>query len=104
MDTMNQDTILLIIICILVIFYFCYVQKETLDNVSLENELIIDQIYNYIKSNPNGDFVEYANFLIGIKNTNLHIIDTEVFALFKGSNKRNKFTKDDIVTEMKLNE
>lgn len=96
---MNNTSIL--ILCAIAFYLYFYVYtKETMTNVSTRDQNVIDQLFTFIT--PETTFADYINFLTSIQNTNLHIIDDEVFATFKSLKKRNMFTKNDIVTEMKL--
>lgn len=99
---MNATTIFILFAIILIIFYFLTAKKESMTNVSEKDQMIVDKIFNYITNNPTGKFYDYIKFLNEIKNTNLHIIDNEVFSGFKSLKKRNLLTKNDIITDMKL--
>jgi ABC-type dipeptide/oligopeptide/nickel transport system permease component len=94
------NTHLLILIAI-VFAYFFFFKKDTFQNVSPEINQQIDQIYDYIMNND-PKYTNYLDFLISIHNTNLELINAEVFSLFKGAKKRNMFTKEMILEEMKL--
>lgn len=93
------------IIIIIIILYYCFVYSN---NESMTNELpdiqqqFIDSLYNYINNNDNINFIDYINFLTSLKNTNLNIIDNDVFTEFKILKKRKLFSKQDIITQMKL--
>jgi hypothetical protein len=90
---------------IFIVIYFVVVRKrEQLTNIPNEVQSHVDSIYNLIKDYPDVTFNEYLDYLINIKNTNLHIIDSEVFSLFKALHKKGKFSKQDIIDEMKINE
>lgn len=89
-----------IAIALLLAYLFLF-KKDKFENVSPEINTQIDQIYNYIMSND-AKYTDYLDFLIEIGNTNLEIINAEVFALFKGAKKRNTFTKEMILEEMKI--
>jgi hypothetical protein len=91
----------IIIIVILLFSYFLFFKKESYENVSPEINTQIDQIYDYIMNND-PTYIDYLNFLINIHNTNILLVNSEVFALFKGAKKRNTFTKEMIIEEMKL--
>jgi hypothetical protein len=95
-------TVAFIILAVLVIFYFLFLKTEGMSNVSPETQLHVDQIYTYIMNNPDLTFSDYINFLTSIKNTNLEIIDNEIFVSFKLLHKRNMLSKDDILSSMKL--
>jgi hypothetical protein len=75
---------------------------EAMTNVEPEQQQIIDKIYDYIINDPDITFVDYINFLSSVKNTNLNIIDNEVFVTFKLLQKKKMFSKDDIISAMKL--
>ena len=97
---MNNTTIF--ILCAVAIYFYFFVYKtESMTNVSPQDQNVIDKLFDFIT--PETTFSDYVNFLSSIKNTNLHIIDNEVFATFKSLKKRKMFTKQDIITEMKLN-
>jgi hypothetical protein len=98
---MHDNTILIIIALVAVYFFFFY-KKETMTNISSEQQKIVDQIYNSIVNNPDITFVDYINLLSSLKNTNLNIIDNEVFVTFKLLQKKKMFSKDDIISAMKL--
>lgn len=98
---MNNNQIIFIIFICVISFYFMFYKSENLTNVSSEQS-VIEQIFMYINNNPTGEFIDYINFLSSIKNTNLHIIDNEVFVTFKLLKKKNMFTTDDIKSAMKL--
>lgn len=75
---------------------------EKMTNITDEEQKQINKVYNYVVNNPNSSFADYINYLTSIKNTNLHIIDNEVFVTFKLLQKKNMFSKADIVSAMKL--
>jgi hypothetical protein len=76
--------------------------KEKITNVDNDkNTVIAKQVYRYFIDKNNMDFVDYINFLTAIKNTNLNIIDLEVFYEFKLLKKNNKLTLDSILNAMK---
>lgn len=85
----------------LVLAYFFLFKKDKFENVSPEINTQIDQIYDYIMNND-PKYTDYLDFLIEIHNTNLELINAEVFSLFKGAKKRNTFTKEMILEEMKI--
>lgn len=99
---MDKQIIFIIIICIIA-FYFIFYKTENMTNVTSEQQTIIENIFTYINNNPSAEFVDYINFLTSIKNTNLNIIDNEVFVTFKLLKKKNMFSIDDIKVAMKLN-
>ena len=76
--------------------------KEKITNVDNDkNTVTAKQVYRYFIDKNNMDFVDYINFLTAIKNTNLNIIDLEVFYEFKLLKKNNKLTLDSILNAMK---
>lgn len=94
------------IILLCVFIYFVYVsslKKETFDSVlsqkDSENAKLILEFFK--KSKQNIDFVDYVNFLLSIKNTNLKIINQDTFHEFKVLNKINRLSLKDIETMMK---
>lgn len=97
-----NNTIIFVVFAIVIYLYFFMYKKESMTNVSIEQQNIIDKLYDFINNHPNAKFSDYINFLSSIKNTNLHIIDNEVFVTFKSLKKRNSFKKQDIIDEMKL--
>ena len=99
---MDNRISFILIIGVVVSFYFMFYKSEKLTNVSSEDQSIIEKIFMYINNNPESEFVDYINFLTSIKNTNLDIIDNEVFVTFKVLKKKNMFTMDDIKVVMKL--
>lgn len=98
---MDNHIIFIIIVCILV-FYFMFYKSEYMTNVSSDQQSFIDKLYVYITDNPDITFSDYINFITSIKNTNLNIIDNEVYVTFKLLKKKNMFSKDDIKEAMKL--
>ena len=96
-----SNTHIFIIIAVAFILYLFIYKKDRFDNISDKTRNQIDEIYNYILNND-PSYTDYLNYLISIHNTNLHLIDSEVFALFKGSKKRGTFTKEMIIEEMKI--
>jgi hypothetical protein len=94
------NTHILIIIAVIFAYFFLF-KKDKFENASPEINNQIDQIYNYIMNND-PKYTDYLDFLIDIGNTNLELINAEVFALFKASKKRNTFTKELILEEMNL--
>jgi len=97
-----MDNIIIILIVIVTIYYFFFYNTENMTNIQPELNLMIDNIYNYIVNNQDATFADYINFLTSIKNTNLHIIDNEIFVTFKILQKKKMFSKDDIISAMKL--
>ena len=81
---------------IVLALYWYFTSTETLENTDSPE---VDLIFNYINS-TNGTFADYINYLTSIKNTNLNLIDTIVFATFLSRKKKGKFTKQDIIDEM----
>lgn len=101
---MDKTTILYLcigIIILYVLFFNVPHTKEKMTNVSEKDQIIIDSVFDYINAHE-GTFADYINFLTSIKNTNLNIIDSQVFATFNVLKKRNLLTKQDILSEMKL--
>lgn len=98
----NIIMITLAIVAITAAYYLFFYKIETMTNILPEQQAIVNLIYDYIITNPDGTFADYINFLISIKNTNLYIIDNEVFVTFKMLQKRKLFSKDDIISAMKL--
>lgn len=98
------DTKIILYLCfgviLLYVLFFRY-KNESMTNVSDKDNVIIDALFKYIT--PKTSFADYINFLTSIKNTNLHIIDNQVFSTFIALKKRNLLTKEDIISEMKLN-
>lgn len=102
---MEMNKILIYVLLGLVIGYALYEltkTKEKITNVDNDkNTVIAKQVYRYFVDKNNMDFVDYINFLTAIKNTNLNIIDLEVFYEFKLLKKNNKLTLDSILNAMK---
>lgn len=94
--------ILLIALIIIAIYYFYFYNKENLTNISSNDQEIINKIYDYFVLNKDTDFSAYLNYLKEIKNTNLQIIDREVYTTFKVLKKRNSLTKTEIAQMMEL--
>lgn len=91
-----------IIIIIAVIYIFWFYTNEHMTNVPDESKLVVDKVYDFIVARPEATFEEYINFLVSIDNTNLHLINNDVFAGFKALQKKGRFSKQDVVDEMKL--
>jgi hypothetical protein len=102
---MEMNKILIYVLLGLVVGYALYEltkTKEKITNVDNDkNTVIAKQVYRYFVDKNNMDFVDYINFLTAIKNTNLNIIDLEVFYEFKLLKKNNKLTLDSILNAMK---
>jgi hypothetical protein len=84
---------------ILYVFFFGY-KKESMTNISEENQKVVDALFDYIT--PETTFSDYIIFLTSIKNTNLNIIDNDVFSSLKALKKKDLLKKEDIISEMKL--
>jgi hypothetical protein len=79
-----------------------YKIKEKLSNTDRDkNTEVAKQVYKYFIDNNNIDFVDYINFLTSIKNTNLKIIDLEVFYELKSLKKKGKLILGSILNLMK---
>jgi hypothetical protein len=98
----NNTILIVVVVVVVVVYYLFFYKKETMTNVSSEQQQIIDQIYNSVVNNPDITFVDYIKLLKSLNNTNLDIINNEVFVTFKLLQKKKMFSKDDIVSEMKL--
>ena len=101
-----NETILYILVT-LVVGYALYKlinpdkMKEKITNVENDkNTEVAKQVYKYFIDTKNIDFVDYINFLTSIKNTNLKIIDLEVFYELKSLKKKGKLTLDSVRGEM----
>lgn len=92
--------IVIIIFCLLLVYYILS-YKENLSNISNDDNIKIDSILIYLQTTDNS-FSQYISFLLSIKNTNLHLIDSDVFSTFKVFKKLNLLTKQSIIDEMKL--
>jgi hypothetical protein len=97
-----MNNILIIIVIVIIVYFLLNNNTEKMTNITDEEQKQIDKVYNYVINNPNSSFADYINYLTGIKNTNLHIIDNEVFVTFKLLQKKNMFSKVDIISAMKL--
>lgn len=97
-----MNNLIVIIVILVSIYYFFFYKTENMTNVEPQQQQVIDQIYNYIVNNTDITLGDYINFLTSIKNTNLSIIDNEVFVTFKLLQKKNMFSKNDIISAMKL--
>jgi hypothetical protein len=98
-----MDTTTILYLCIgAILFYFIFFgyKKESMTNVSEKDKIIVDALFNYIT--PETTFADYLNFLSSIKNTNLNIIDNDVFSTIKALKKKNLLKKEDIISEMNL--
>jgi len=98
---MDSFIVILILCAAILLYIFFHFKKESMTNVSEKDQIIIDSVFDYINAHE-GTFADYINFLTSIKNTNLNIIDSQVFATFNALKKRNLLTKQDIMSEMKL--
>ena len=105
---MGMNQILVYVLLGLIIGYALYEltktnnTKEKITKVDNDkNTVTAKQVYRYFIDKNNMDFVDYINFLTAIKNTNLNIIDLEVFYEFKLLKKNNKLTLDSILNAMK---
>ena len=105
---MEMNQILVYVLLGLIIGYALYEltktnkTKEKITNVDNDkNTVIAKQVYRYFVDKNNMDFVDYINFLTAIKNTNLNIIDLEVFYEFKLLKKKNKLKLDNKLNEIK---
>lgn len=96
------DTILITFIIVVLIYLIMSKgsKKENLDNVS---DSFVDGVYKYIQNADNIDntFENYVTYLINVQNTNLNLINEEVFAGFRYAKKNNIFTKQNIIDELK---
>lgn len=99
---MNNVLIIIAIAIAIAVYFLLNNNTEKMSNITDEEQTQMDKVYNYIVNNPNSSFVDYINYLTSIKNTNLHIIDNEVFVTFKLLQKKNMFSKVDIISAMKL--
>jgi len=97
-----MNNVLIIIAIAIAVYFLLNNNTEKMTNITDEEQKRIDKVYNYIVNNPNSSFVDYINYLTSIKNTNLHIIDNEVFVTFKLLQKKNMFSKVDVISAMKL--
>lgn len=89
----------IIALCIFIyIIYTSMSKKEKFESVlpekDAENAKLILEFFK--KSNEKLDFVDYINYLLSIKNTNLKIINQETFYQLKTLNKLNKLSLKDI--------
>jgi hypothetical protein len=99
----NENLTVIVGVVAVVVVYYLFINKtEKMTNVSIEQQQVINDIYKYIVNNPNVNFPDYIEFLLSIKNTNLNIIDNEVFVTFKLLQKKKMFSITDIISAMKL--
>lgn len=111
-EKLKMQDLWLYILIGLVLGYIIYTlskgyRKEGITNVasvssltSNENKEIAKKVYQYFVDHKTVDFVDYINFLTSIKNTNLDIIDLEVFYELKSLKKKGKLTLENILNEM----
>lgn len=97
---MDNNTILLII-ALIAVYYFFFYSQENMTDLTPEQQSFVDGLYNYINDNDL-TFEQYIQYLNSTRNTNLNIIDNEVFIAFKLAKKKGNFTKQMIMEEMKL--
>jgi len=103
----SNRTVVLILIFILVgglTIYFTYKQKQSeyLTNISETDQQVIDSLYDFYMNNTATDYITYLNFLENIKNTNMNLVNKDVFLALKILKNNDSLTKDDIIKEMKL--
>lgn len=95
----NNNTIILICLIILASYFFLFYKKEELTNLNPKEQAFVDNLYDFIMNND-VSFEEYLKYLNAVKNTNLKIIDNEIFVSFKLAKKKGTFTKQSILDEM----
>jgi hypothetical protein len=90
--------IFLILLLAFIIYYF-FTNYESFTNLSIQDQDFVSKLFDYINNNDlsYGDYLQYLN---SVKNTNLKIIDNEVFVGFKIAKKNKTFTKESISSEM----
>jgi hypothetical protein len=91
---------LLIIGLIFLIYFFSY-ETENMTNLTDNETDKVKQLLNYLQTTDNS-FSDYVKYLLSIKNTNLSLIDSEVFSTFKTLKKLKALTVQSIIDEMKL--
>jgi hypothetical protein len=94
-----DNNIILLGIALIAIYYFFFYNKEQLTNLTSEQQIFVDGLYDYINNNDL-TFDQYIDYLNKVQNTNLKIIDNEVFVGFKLAKKKGIFTKQSIAAEM----
>lgn len=70
---------LIVFVCVLVFLMVSGQSTEHMDNTSLAQA-----VANFLKANPNINFVGYANFLMTNKNTYTQLADLNNFKILKG--------------------
>jgi|688.fasta_scaffold347623_2 hypothetical protein len=94
-----DNNIILFGIALIAIYYFFFYNKEQYTNLTPKQQYFVDGLYSYI-SNNDVTFEQYINYLNKHQNTNLNIIDKEIFTGFKVAKKKGTFTKQIISREM----
>lgn len=94
-----DNNIILLGIALIAIYYFFFYNKEQLTDLTPENQAFIDGLYNFI-NDSDVTYENYLQYLNKVKNTNLKIINNEVFVGFKIAKKKGTFTKQLIASEM----
>ena len=106
MIQVSQENIIwgIIVIVIGFVIYNMYIgkKKETFDSTLSKRDsdnakLILDFIN---QSNDKTTYVDYINYLVSIKNTNLKIINQETYHELKTLKKLNKLSSNDIMNMM----
>jgi len=92
----------LIIIFLLVLVYFIFYKTETFENASAEKTILIDAIYNFMKSDSK--YGDYINILKSYKNMSYKLAESDTFAELRLLTKKGILKKDNIyefATDMK---
>lgn len=96
---MDNNTLILLALAAVAIYYFFFYKKEQLTNLTSEQQSLVDSLYNFINA-QDVTFDQYIDYLNKLQNTNLKLIDNEVFVGFKLAKKKGTFTKQMISAEM----
>lgn len=105
MQTLNIKNMVIYILIGFIVIYLLYIlsnkQKEGITNVDDENNMVIaKKVYKYYMDTKELDFVDYVNYLTSIGNTNLELIELEVFYELKSYKKKGKLTVNSVLNIM----
>ena len=104
METVYKNRTVYILL-VLALGYLIYIvmnkKNEGVENVYDEKtNMIAKKVYKYYMDKDNFDFVDYINYLTSIGNTNLELIELEVFYELKSLKKKGTLTLENVLNEM----
>lgn len=82
-----------------VVIYYKYFRVENMTDLSESDKLMVDKVFKYIRDTDE-DFKEYLKFLEESGNSNLKLIDTQLFNGLKFLKNKKMLTKTDIISAM----